>query len=114
MHRSDATESVPSLPRILLATEPYKSSALRNSPTPQECWFFGEHRLSCEASQIGRFRAVVGKAGLEELLRAIKPHEFARVTVDTTVRDKANTHPVDSRLLEIARHKMCQRRKTEG
>ena len=69
-----------------------------------------EHRLPCDATQIGRFRVVVGEAGLEQLLKAtintavaikaVKPEELERVIVDTTVQEKAIAHPVDSRLLE--------------
>ncbi|MET3518183.1 IS5 family transposase [Pseudacidovorax sp. 1753] len=75
-----------------------------------------EPRLPCDATQIGRFRAAIGEAGVEELLKAtidtavssksIRPAEFERVIVDTTVQEKAIAHPVDSRLLEIARHKV--------
>ena len=77
---------------------------------------FYEPRLPCDATQIGRFRTAIGEAGVEELLKAtidtavaskaIKPAEFERVIVDTTVQEKAIAHPVDSRLLEIARHKV--------
>jgi IS5 family transposase len=77
---------------------------------------FYEPRLPCDATQIGRFRGALGEAGVEELLKAsidtavaakaIKPVEFERVIVDTTVQEKAIAHPVDSRLLEIARHKV--------
>lgn len=75
-----------------------------------------EPRLPCDATQIGRFRGAVGEEGLEQLLKAtietavqikaIKPAELERVIVDTTVQEKAIAHPVDSRLLEIARHKV--------
>lgn len=75
-----------------------------------------EPRLPCDAKQIGRFRPAIGEAGVEELLKAtidtavssksIRPAEFERVIVDTTVQEKAIAHPVDSRLLEIARHKV--------
>ncbi|GKT25628.1 hypothetical protein AVHM3334_18540 [Acidovorax sp. SUPP3334] len=77
---------------------------------------FYEPRLPCDATQIGRFRSTLGEAGVEELLKAtidtavsakaIKPAEFERVIVDTTVQEKAIAHPVDSRLLEIARAKV--------
>lgn len=77
---------------------------------------FYEPRLPCDATQIGRFRSCLGEAGVEELLKAtidtavaskaIKPAEFERLIVDTTVQEKAIAHPVDSRLLEIARHKV--------
>jgi IS5 family transposase len=75
-----------------------------------------EHRLPCDATQIGRFRTALGEEGLEQLLKAtidtavaikaVKPKALERVIVDTTVQEKAIAHPVDSRLLEIARHKV--------
>ncbi len=40
--------------------------------------------------------------------KAVKPAEFERVIVDTTAQEKAIAHPVDSRLLEIARSKIVQ------
>lgn len=85
---------------------------------------FYEPRLPCDATQIGRFRAAIGEAGVEELLkatidtavaaRAIKPAEFERLIVDTTVQEKAIAHPVDSRLLEIARHKVVSAARRAG
>ena len=85
---------------------------------------FYEPRLPCDATQIGRFRSAIGEAGVEELLKAtidtavaskaIKPAEFERVIVDTTVQEKAIAHPVDSRLLEIARHKVVAAAKRAG
>ena len=83
-----------------------------------------EHRLPCDATQIGRFRVVVGEAGLEQMLKAtinaavgigaIKLQELERVIVDTTVQEKAIAHPVDSGLLEIARHKVVSAAKRAG
>ena len=80
--------------------------------------------LPCDATQIGRFRTAIGEAGVEELLKAtidtavqtqaIGPAEFERVIVDTTVQEKAIAHPVDSRLLEIARAKVVQAAKRVG
>ena len=77
-----------------------------------------EPRVPCDGTQVGRFRAAIGEAGVEELLKAtidtavsskaIRPAEFERVIVDTTVQEKAIAHPVDSRLLEIARYKVVQ------
>jgi transposase len=85
---------------------------------------FYEPRPPCDATQIGRFRTAIGEAGVEELLKAsidtavaskaIKPAEFERVIVDTTVQEKAIAHPVDSRLLEIARHKVVAAAKRCG
>jgi transposase, IS5 family len=56
-----------------------------------------EPRLPCDATQIGRFRRVLGEAGVEQLLKStieaavamkvIKPTEFERVIVDTTVQE---------------------------
>ena len=83
-----------------------------------------EPRLPCDATQIGRFRRIIGEEGLEQLLKctietaveikAIKPAELERVIVDTTVQEKAIAHPVDSRLLEIARHKVVGAAKRAG
>jgi IS5 family transposase len=77
-----------------------------------------EPRLPCDATQVGRFRTAIGEAGVEELLKAtidtavasqaVRPAEFERLIVDTTVQEKAIAHPVDSRLLEIARAKVVQ------
>ena len=77
-----------------------------------------EPRLPCDATQVGRFRTAIGEAGVEELLKAtidtavttkaVRPAEFERVIVDSTVQEKAIAHPVDSRLLEIARAKVVQ------
>ena len=85
---------------------------------------FYEPRLPCDATQIGRFRTAIGEAGVEELLKAtidtavaskaIRPAEFERVIVDTTVQEKAIAHPVDSRLLEIARHKIVAAARRAG
>jgi transposase, IS5 family len=83
-----------------------------------------EPRLPCDPTQMGRFRRAVGEEGLEQLLKAtietavqikaIKPSELERVIVDTTVQEKAIAHPVDSRLLEIARHKVVHAAKQVG
>ena len=81
-------------------------------------------KLPCDATQIGRFRSAIGEAGVEELLKAtihaavqmkaIRPAAFERVIVDTTVQEKAIAHPVDSRLLEIARGKIVQAARSVG
>jgi len=83
-----------------------------------------EPKLPCDATQIGRFRRVLGEAGVEELLKStldaavkmkvVRPSEFERVIVDSTVQEKAIAHPVDSRLLEIARHKVAAAAKRAG
>ena len=83
-----------------------------------------EPKLPCDATQLGRFRTAIGEAGVEELLKAtidaavmnkaVRPSEFERVIVDSTVQEKAIAFPVDSRLLEIARHKVVQAAKRAG
>lgn len=54
-----------------------------------------EPRLPCDATQIGRFRTAIDEAGVEEILKAtletavamkaVRPSEFERLIVDTTV-----------------------------
>jgi IS5 family transposase len=83
-----------------------------------------EHRLPCDPTQIGRFRLLLGEDGLEQLLKAtidtavaikaVQAVDLERVIVDTTVQEKAISHPVDSRLLEIARHKVVSAAKRAG
>jgi transposase, IS5 family len=83
-----------------------------------------EPRPPCDATQIGRFRRVLGEAGVEQLLKStieasvsmgvVKKCEFERIIVDTTVQEKAIAHPTDSRLLEIARHKVASAAKRCG
>jgi IS5 family transposase len=73
---------------------------------------------------LSRFRTAVGEAGVEELLAvtistaanlgAVKAVDFERVTVDTTVQEKAVAYPNDSRLLEVARKKVVRQAKREG
>ena len=81
-------------------------------------------RLPCDATQIGRFRRILGEEGLEQRLKftietaveikAIKPAELQRVIVDTPVMEKAIAHPGDSLLLEIARHPAVSAAKRAG
>lgn len=83
-----------------------------------------EPRLPCDATQIGRFRRVLGEAGVEQLLKttietavaikAVNKREFERVIVDSTVQEKAIAHPTDSRLLEVARDKIARLAKRAG
>jgi IS5 family transposase len=70
-----------------------------------------EPRLPCDATQIGRFRRVLGEAGVEQLLKstieaavamkAVKKAELEMVIVDITVQEGAIAFPTDSRLLEV-------------
>jgi len=72
----------------------------------------------CDASPLGRFRTGIGKARVEELLKAtvdvavmrkaVRPPEFQPVIVVSTVQETAIAFPVDRHFLEIARHKVVQ------
>ena len=83
-----------------------------------------EPRLPCDPTQLGRFRRVLGEAGVEELLsrtltaavsmKAVTPVELEVVVVDTTVQEKAVAYPTDSRLLEVARAKIALLAKRAG
>jgi IS5 family transposase len=83
-----------------------------------------EPRLPCDATQLGRFRRILGEAGVEELLsrtvttavsmKAVTVAELEVVVVDTTVQEKAVAYPTDSRLLEMARAKIALLSKRAG
>jgi IS5 family transposase len=71
-----------------------------------------EHRVPCDPTLIGKFRKLIGKEGLEELLaknvavavnlKLIGKKALESVVVDATVQPKAVAHPTDSRLLRFA------------
>ncbi len=83
-----------------------------------------EPRLPCDPTHIGRFRKMIGEEGVEQLLiatieaavssNAVKPAEFEKVIIDSTVMEKAIAHPTDSRLLEIARYQVVKTAKSAG
>ncbi len=90
--------------------------------TPTWQYFSGneyfEHQWPCDPTQMGRFRKALGKEGVEELLartmevavtrKLIAKKELTRVIVDSTVQEKAISHPTDSKLLETARSKVVE------
>ncbi len=47
-------------------------------------------------------------------IKAVRPADLERVIVDSTVQCKAIAHPVDSRLLEIARHNVVSAARRAG
>ena len=83
-----------------------------------------ESRMPCDPTHLGRFRKMIGEEGVELLLiatletavssNAVKPSEFEKIIVDSTVMEKAIAHPTDSRLLEIARHQAVKAAKAAG
>ncbi len=81
-----------------------------------------EHQLPIDPSSMTRFRRRIGESGCELILQAtvaaglhsktIKPAHLKRVTVDTTVQEKAVSFPTDSKLLNRSRVrlvKLCRR-----
>ncbi len=66
-----------------------------------------EHQLPIDASSMTRFRQRIGASGCELILHAtvsagrnsktIKPAHLKRITVDTTVQEKAVRFPTDSK-----------------
>src|SRR5690625_414831 len=85
---------------------------------------FFEHNLPIVSSSMTRWRARVGDAGAEELLKEtiaaglrmklIKPTQLARVNVDTTVQEKNIRYPTDARSLSRARERLVDLAKAEG
>jgi IS5 family transposase len=47
-------------------------------------------------------------------IKAVRPTDFERVIVDTTMQEKAIAHPVDSRLLDVARVQLVRLAKRAG
>ncbi len=127
----------PRLPTRLMVALLYLKHAFNESDedviqrwgeTPTWQYFSGneyfEHRWPCDPTQLGRFRKALGEEGVEELLartmevavtlKLIARKELTRVIVDSTVQEKAVTHPTDSKLLETARAKVVQEAKAAG
>lgn len=81
-------------------------------------------KFPCDPTQITRFRQQLGETGVEKLLKAtidaavkmkeIRPSEFERVIVDSTVREKVISYPTNNRLLEIARCQLVKAAKAAG
>ncbi len=85
-------------------------------------YFCGEeyfqHQLPIDPSSMSRFRRRIGESGCEMILQAtvkaglesktVKRNELKRVTVDTTVQEKAVAFPTDSRLLNRSRVRLVK------
>ena len=85
-------------------------------------YFCGEqyfqHQMPIDPSSMTRFRHRIGETGAEKILKAtveaglksktIKPAELKRVTVDTTVQEKAVSFPTDSKLLNRSRVRLVK------
>src|SRR5437762_7897453 len=85
---------------------------------------FFQHRLVFDRSSLTRWRNRMGEERLQALLqeslsvavrtKAIKPSEFSRVIVDTTVQPKNVMFPTDARLLNRAREILVRLAKGAG
>ena len=85
-------------------------------------YFCGEeyfqHQLPIDPSSMTRFRRRIGEDGCEKILQAtvdagidsktIKRNDLKRVTVDTTVQEKAVSFPTDSKLLNRSRERLIK------
>ena len=81
-------------------------------------------RFPCDPSSLTRFRNRLGEAGVEELLaqtieaakdlKAVRNADLEQIVIDSTVQEKHVAYPTDSRLLELARHKLVKAAKAEG
>ena len=77
-----------------------------------------QHQLPIDPSSLSRFRQRIGESGCEQLLAesiraglssgTVKKRDFKRVTVDTTVQEKAVTFPTDSKLLNRSRERLVK------
>ena len=85
--------------------------------------YFERHR-PCDATNLIRFRRLLGDEGMEELLaqtinvavelNLIKPQELLRLIVDSTVQHKVIARPAGSQLLEKARANLIGAAKDAG
>ena len=91
-------------------------------------YFCGEEyfqfELSIERSSMTRWRDRIGPQGLEKVFQeslgvahrtgALRTKDLRRVTVDTTVQEKAITFPTDAKLMHKARQRLVRLAKAHG
>ncbi len=101
---------------------------MRWAENPYWQYFCGEtyfqHEMPLNPSSVTRWRQRLGDKGMELLLsatinaaiksKAVKSRDLKRVTVDTTVQEKAITFPTDSRLYNRARERLVRLAKAHG
>ena len=89
------------------------------------CGFeFFQHALPIDPSLMTRWRKRVGPEDMEKVLKAtvdaalasgtVKPSSLERITVDTTVQEKAIAHPTDSRLYLRALESLVRQARKAG
>jgi IS5 family transposase len=100
----------------------------RWSENPYWQYFCGEtyfqHELPLNPSSLTRWRQRLGDTGMESLLgatidaaiesKAVRLRDLKRVTVDTTVQEKAIAFPTDSKLYNRARERLVRLAKAHG
>lgn len=100
----------------------------RWSENPYWQYFCGEtyfqHELPVNPSSLTRWRQRLGESGVESLLsatieaaveaKAVRARDLKRVTVDTTVQEKAIAFPTDSKLYHRARERLVRLAKTHS
>jgi len=100
----------------------------RWSENPYWQYFCGatyfQHELPLNPSSLTRWRQRLGGKGMESLLsatidaaiesKAVKARDLKRVTVDSTVQEKAIAFPTDSRLYNRARERLVRLAKAHG
>ena len=101
---------------------------MRWTENPYWQYFCGEsyfqHEPPLNPSSLTRWRQRLGEAGMELLLsatinaaiesKAVKSRDLKRVTVDTTVQEKAIAFPTDSRLYNRARERLVRLARAHG
>ena len=83
-----------------------------------------QHCLPVEPPSLSIFRKRIGEDGMEAILAqtihmglrsgAVEQTQLERVTVDTTVQEKAVKHPTDTRLCDKARQELVKLARQEG
>ena len=83
-----------------------------------------QHELPIDPSSLSKWRKRVGAERLEKLLeatihtalamKAVRPQEFQKVNVDTTVQEKAIAFPTDARLYHKMRAALVRRAQSLG
>ena len=83
-----------------------------------------QHQLPIDPSSMSRFRRRIGESGCEKILqvsievgldsKTIKRNDLKRVTVDTTVQEKAVSFPTDSKLLNRSRERLVKLCRKQG
>ena len=85
---------------------------------------FFQHKAPMDPTSLVHWRQRIGSEGMEMLLHEIlqmaqrnqmlKPLDMQRVTVDTTVQEKAVAFPMDSRLYQKGRELLVEKAREEG